>query len=328
MRTANRYIRTVSGDMRLAVATMGRVSANMQRASAWIGPGIRSMHKAFQHMHRDPANLSSANGNMRTPGAIMGRLSANMQRASAWIGPRIRSMHDAFGNMHIGPANMPSASGNMRPRCHAMRQVIGNMHRHVCDMRRVIHDVRSRRGNGAPPVHASRQLDGYWIASAAPLVNPARSSTGTRMTNEPNDDASRDAFLKAMEGRTSPSRRSRSANDRATRGLGLCVLVIGVFTFWFCTWVPLQGAAQHAARVDFDEKMLLFTPMLLGSGLLYAIMGASAWRVMGDGSKPSKLGAALTIAVIAAGFLLMIGMRTYLEAQGYVIERRSLSDLR
>jgi hypothetical protein len=144
------------------------------------------------------------------------------------------------------------------------------------------------------------------------------------MTNEPNDDASRDAFLKAMNERRNPPRRARSANDRTTRGLGFCVLLMGVFTFWFGTWVPLQDAASHAARVEFNEKMLLCTPMLLGVGLLYTIMGSSAWRVMGDGGKPSKLGAALTAAVIAAGFLLMIGLRAHLEAQGYVIESRSL----
>ena len=104
----------------------------------------------------------------------------------------------------------------------------------------------------------------------------------------------------------------------------MCVLAIGAAVFWGYVWTPLQVAAAHGPSFEWSTKGVIFAPLLLATGLLYTVMGNSAWRLMGLDGKPSKVGVALSVLVTATGIVLEFWLRAHLESLGYAIHANSL----
>jgi len=103
-----------------------------------------------------------------------------------------------------------------------------------------------------------------------------------------------------------------------SRVLGVIVLLGGSTIGWFSVWFPLQKAANHARFVPVSLTLTIFSPLLIGMGIIYSVAPRWAIRVLG---KPREqrgtIFYSICIALLAAGLLLYWGVRRKVETYGY-----------
>ncbi len=110
----------------------------------------------------------------------------------------------------------------------------------------------------------------------------------------------------------------RTMTDFQIRRLGLCFLFLGAAGTYMLIVQPLQEAAEHKAHISYHESVLLFVPLLLGSGLLLTFLGkrsvpAVNWR----GEQKSWLGVVVLGLLLVLGVVLLMWFKMKLREMGY-----------
>jgi hypothetical protein len=101
------------------------------------------------------------------------------------------------------------------------------------------------------------------------------------------------------------------------RLLGFFLLAVGAFAAYFCIYEPLEASAQNAEKVSVSLKGSILCPIFLVLGLLYAILGPWATKIMGTREEPKPLAWVLGLGLLGAGILLYVWLRITLQNRGY-----------
>ena len=99
---------------------------------------------------------------------------------------------------------------------------------------------------------------------------------------------------------------------------GVMMLVGGLVFGYFFVYSPLRQIQQGAASVSLHLSAAGITPLTLGFGLFYAILGERAVPILGSLQKPNRLGWIVGGILALAGLGLYFWLRQSLVAHGYV----------
>jgi Mn2+/Fe2+ NRAMP family transporter len=135
------------------------------------------------------------------------------------------------------------------------------------------------------------------------------------------EPGSPDEFAKAMnERRSDPAKVAKPlADDFAGRVLGLILLAAGTLMFLLYTYTAIVDAQAQLPTIDYRQKFTFVQLPLVMMGLVYTIFGEHASKVLGPTSRPSGLGWAFVVVMIAASFAYVLAIERHLNSLGYPV---------
>ena len=102
----------------------------------------------------------------------------------------------------------------------------------------------------------------------------------------------------------------------SNRVIAVIMLFITGLIFRDQVIAPLNAAAHHDKSVSISN-VILAVPFFFTLGLIFAVMGRNAHKIMGHPQKPSALGWSITAITLGLGFYLDYWMKCKLSDYGY-----------
>ncbi len=102
-----------------------------------------------------------------------------------------------------------------------------------------------------------------------------------------------------------------------TRLLGLFMLLCSAVFSYTAIYMTLEKAAQHAAAVSFNTKLVVIIPVTAVLGLVLLLFPAARAKLWNEQKKLTVLGWVLVPLFVGLGFALQYYFEQQLRALGY-----------
>ncbi len=111
---------------------------------------------------------------------------------------------------------------------------------------------------------------------------------------------------------------SLTHQESSERAIGIIFLVCGLGATYLSVISPLIAAMQQEPRISITLKGAIVTPLLLGFGVVYTILGPKATPILGDlQHRLSAIGLVFSTICLGIGILLYMWLKQTLSEYGY-----------